>query len=236
MALLTCPDCGSSVSDQAFACQYCGRPVRAGEYTTADPSRTGADRPERPQSSASDSSPPPSPSEPVETESAPRPWVRYWARFIDTTIAIFGLAFVSGFLSPGAFADDESGWTLVFSALFVWIFVEAVMLSSWGTTPGKALLKVSVTRNGQDPPGFGTSLARSFRVWFFGLGIGFPVVTAITMLVAYNKLKKRGRTTWDRKLGLIVTHKEIGPLRWAVLVAILVGLFMLNVAASAGGM
>lgn len=234
MALLTCPDCGQSVSDQAFACQYCGRPVRAGEFKPAGSSGLGLDRPERPPAAAPGR--PQSPrAEPAEAEASRHPWIRYWARTIDTVIAAFGLAIVLAFLSPGAFSDDESGYALVFSALFVWIFVEAMMLATWGTTPGKALLRVRVAQNGQ-PPRFGTALSRSFRVWFFGLGIGFPVVTAITMLVAYNKLMKGGQTSWDRKLDLTVLHSEIGALRWAVLVVILIGLFMLNVAASAGGM
>lgn len=234
MALLTCPDCGQSVSDQAFACQYCGRPVRAGEFQPAGSPRHGVGQPERPASAV----PRPtesSPAEPAEAEPSRHPWIRYWARTVDTIIAVFGLAIVLGILSPGAFAEDESGYALVFSALFVWIFVEAMMLATWGTTPGKALLRVRVTQNGQ-PPRFGNALSRSFRVWFFGLGIGFPLVTAITMLVAYNKLMKRGKTSWDRKLDLSVLHGEIGALRWAVLVVILIGLFMLNVAAAAGGM
>lgn len=29
MALITCPDCGSDVSDAAPACPHCGHPVRA---------------------------------------------------------------------------------------------------------------------------------------------------------------------------------------------------------------
>ncbi len=29
MALIGCPDCGHQVSDQAFSCPQCGRPLRA---------------------------------------------------------------------------------------------------------------------------------------------------------------------------------------------------------------
>ena len=30
MALMNCPECGHQVSDQAFTCPHCGRPLRTG--------------------------------------------------------------------------------------------------------------------------------------------------------------------------------------------------------------
>ncbi|HEX8393041.1 MAG TPA: hypothetical protein VF665_11835 [Longimicrobium sp.] len=37
MALITCPDCGNSVSDAAPACIHCGRPIAAASPRTAAP-------------------------------------------------------------------------------------------------------------------------------------------------------------------------------------------------------
>ena len=43
MALITCPDCGGSVSDAASACIHCGRPMAAHAAPAADPMRRRID-------------------------------------------------------------------------------------------------------------------------------------------------------------------------------------------------
>lgn len=43
MALITCPDCGNSVSDLARACLQCGRPINEAASTTAYASRPAPD-------------------------------------------------------------------------------------------------------------------------------------------------------------------------------------------------
>lgn len=50
------------------------------------------------------------------------------------------------------------------------------------------------------------------------MGIGFPIATLITLLIAYKKLTEEGITTWDRKGGFVVSHKKIGALRTIVMI------------------
>jgi hypothetical protein len=57
-------------------------------------------------------------------------------------------------------------------------------------------------------------------VAFGGLGLGIPLVSFLTLLVGYNRLTKRGITTWDEKGQLKVTHKDLGWVR--VTLAVLV--------------
>lgn len=235
LALLICPDCEHTVSDQAFACPNCGRPVRAGEFRAPTGSPSGwAKDPPRQTATAATGGKRGSSATAAREEPARHPWIRYWARSVDSLLAALGFAIVIGFLSPGAFAEDDGDVALFFSALFVWIFVEAIMLSVWGTTPGKALMRIAVTRDGVRPLAFGDALARSFRVWFFGLGMGIPIVSVFTLIAAYKKLISRGKASWDTKLDLQVNHGKVSGLRWTALVVIILIVSILGVATASG--
>jgi uncharacterized RDD family membrane protein YckC len=129
-------------------------------------------------------------------------------------VSIVG-AFVAAIYSPDLL--DESEFVLTLWGLVVWMPIESFFISRFGATPGKALLRTRVRRADGRLPEYGTALSRSARVWFFGLGVGFPIVTAITMLVAHSKLTKHGRTTWDSHLDLVVEHREVGVFRTVVL-------------------
>lgn len=56
--------------------------------------------------------------------------------------------------------------------------------------------------------------------------MGIPVVSLITLLLAYDKLTKEKIAPWDRKYGLLVVHDKVSPARWGMVlfVAILLGL------------
>jgi uncharacterized RDD family membrane protein YckC len=103
--------------------------------------------------------------------------------------------------------------------LFTWVFFEALLLSTWGTTPGKALLKTTVQKSNSSKITLTDAFKRSFRVWLRGLGTGFPLVSIFTLVLSYRTLNEFGQTTWDRDGGFVVTHKKIGTVR--VLIAVL---------------
>ena len=122
-----------------------------------------------------------------------------------------------GIFNPDAFSDKGSDqlFELVFGlvVVFVWVFIESLFLSSTGTTPGKWLFKTRLIPPSGDKPDYSTALSRSFKVWWRGLGIGFPLASLITLIVAHGNLTKNGTTTWDRDDGFTVVHERIGPLR-----------------------
>lgn len=150
--------------------------------------------------------------------SAVRPWVRFWARTLDTCLfaPIAGAAI--GFAYPDAFAGEANDQVWGMILLFAWIFAESIFLSTIGTTPGKWFFKIKILHQSGEIS-LDNALSRSFKVWWRGLGIGFPIATLITHLVAYNNLTRNSVTTWDADGGFIVTHERIGVLR--VIVAIL---------------
>jgi hypothetical protein len=150
------------------------------------------------------------------------PWIRYFARSVDMTLfAMLGFVAV-GWLKPELLAQQGVEWILLVPILFVWAFVEAWFLSALGNTPGKWLLNTKVSlASGQDMD-YETAFWRSLKVWWRGLGTGFPLISGITMLVAYFGLVKQGATSWDDEGGFVVTHGKVSGFQWAVAIALLV--------------
>jgi hypothetical protein len=156
-----------------------------------------------------------------------RPWVRWWARMMDD--ALFGLVMLLlTFVYPRASETNDVIIGVVFS--FAYIFVEAFMLSAWGTTPGKALLNVRLRRVDGTIPNYFGALSRSFNVWVRGLGCGIGLVAVIAEGISHRKLVKDGITPWDKSGGFRVAHKSVERGRIITYVFVnlgIVGLFLL---------
>lgn len=155
-----------------------------------------------------------------------RPWVRYWARMLDIYSFTLLAGFVLGLIFP-ALNMLEIAFGMSLYSIFIWIFVESSLLSTWGTTPGKWLFKTSLRTNAGEKLSFSNALSRSFSVWWRGLGIGFPIASLITLLVAHRKLTIEGVTTWDRKGGFVVSHKKIGAIRVVIVTIFFISFILL---------
>lgn len=142
-----------------------------------------------------------------------RPWVRFWARLFDTWLFSLLLVFVLMTINPSLLNMNKIVFGMI--TLFILIFVESFLLSTWGwgTTPGKWLLEITLRDSKGRELTFLDALSRSFSVWWRGLGLGLPFVPLITTIVAYDHLIKKGITSWDREGGFVVSHKKIGPFR-----------------------
>ena len=57
-----------------------------------------------------------------------------------------------------------------------------------------------------------------------GLGLGLPIVSIITQIVAYRNLTTYRETSWDKSGGFVVSHQQIGGRRivGAIVFALLV--------------
>ena len=55
-------------------------------------------------------------------------------------------------------------------------------------------------------------LRRSFRVWWEGVGCGFPLLAPVLIAVAYEKLAQNQETDWDFAQDVLVTHGPPGVL------------------------
>jgi len=153
------------------------------------------------------------------------PWVRFWARMIDiSTVSIFWSLLVSIFIPRGL------GWELfsIFITIISIIVVEALLLSTWGTTPGKSLLQVYVREPQGRKLNFSQAINRCISVWVWGLGFGIPILSIIFPLLSYERIQETGAVKWDIEGVSLVSHNKIGIPRIGVVVSLLAGLIWLK--------
>jgi uncharacterized RDD family membrane protein YckC len=157
----------------------------------------------------------------------PRPWVRYWAKIMDLSLFAFTFAFLVGFINPDVLKIPEVPLTLLL--LLAYNFVEPILLSSWGTTPGRSFLKVTLRREDGRKLTYRQGLKRAFSVWLKGLGLGIPIIALFTQIASYNQLTKQGSTSWDREGKYRVSHRPIGIVRIALAVLYFAALVGVNI-------
>ncbi|SCA63460.1 Uncharacterized protein SCG7109_AP_00040 [Chlamydiales bacterium SCGC AG-110-M15] len=148
--------------------------------------------------------------------SQPKPWLRYLARQFDLNIGFLlsAIAFPTLFISGGVYG--------AFFLLLIWSVIESVLMTTWGTTPGKALLGIQVLKKDHTKLSFANSFGRSFRVVMRGMCFGFPFLSLGAMILAKWSLMKNGMTTWDRDGGFVVQHQNVDWIRIALVIAVFI--------------
>ncbi|MBU6382910.1 MAG: RDD family protein [Verrucomicrobia bacterium] len=146
------------------------------------------------------------------------PWIRCIARFFDYSLFCLVLLGIKKLCHDHI--PLRSYDRFIPFEFFVWIPVEAVLLSTWGTTPGKWFLKTKLKAGKRRALHFSMALKRSFNVWFRGLGMGIIGLNFFCLALAYQRLKMLKITSWDREDHIQVTHYPIG--RWRIYVAVFV--------------
>ena len=157
--------------------------------------------------------------------SEPRPWNRLAARLFD--YAIWGLMLallLSELHGAGVIGDEAAFWAghpLVAPILITatWIVVEALLIAALQQTPGKWLFGVYLQFSISDAYArrdvrsqLRRALRRAFRVWWEGIGCGFPLLAPVMIAVAYETVAQNGETDWDFAEDCLVTHSPPGAL------------------------
>ena len=144
------------------------------------------------------------------------PWRRYFARFFDIFIMIplYVMALIMMF--PNLYYEilyfGTVGSGLI--GLFIYtVFFEPSLLSIFGTTPGKALLNISIVGKDGEKLSYGKAMGRNFILWIQGLGLGIPFITAIAMIIAHNRLQNQKVTSWDEKYKAKLLYGDLGFFR-----------------------
>lgn len=159
-----------------------------------------------------------------EISSQNRPWVRCFARLCDycllklfLTAQLILVATITGKLLN---FPSYKAW--FFAIPFSWIVVETLLLSTWGTTPGKWLLTTSIRDIRGNKLSHQTAFLRSAEVWVKGVGLGVPIICCITQIISFNQLTKPlGKTSWDLNGECIVNHSRLNPLGVMGVIAII---------------
>lgn len=153
-----------------------------------------------------------------ENASHVNPWIRCVARFFDYSIFCLLILLIKKLLGEHIHPTSYDRY-LPFE-FFAWIPIEAALLSTWGTTPGKWFLKTKLKAGKKTHLHFYMALKRSFNVWFRGLGMGIVGINVFCLSIAYYKLKALKITSWDREDHIQVTHYPIP--KWRLYVAVFV--------------
>ena len=166
-----------------------------------------------------------------ESKKNVHPFLRFWARSFDYLLLNMMVWFVFDPPQISLAANEVQNLSEFFrrldelipreerirffqiqgGAFFVWNFIEALLISSFGTTPGKMLFNFRVLRKNGTQLNYLEALGRSIIIWIFGIGMGLPVLQIVAMILALFFLLKKGEALWDRTLQAKVHHKPLGP-------------------------
>ena len=155
--------------------------------------------------------------------SEPHPWHRLAARMFD--YAIWGLVLallLSQLRALGVVPERWAHWLAhpLLAPIVItlsWAPIEALLVTAVGTTPGKWLFGIYLQFSISDAYARRDTRAqlmrgmrRALRVWFQGVGCGFPLLAPIPVAIAHEKLAEKQETEWDFAEDCLVTHGPAG--------------------------
>ena len=173
-----------------------------------------------------------------------RPLTRFWARFFDYSLVAMLVVVFSEVEYPRdiSLADLVTRYEEIYDrpefqqlarmqayALLLWHVLEGILISVFGTTPGKALFGISVANADGTRVGAINGIIRSFLVFALGLGCFFhEILMLATLTFAFFRLMSRGITVWDQVLHLQVKHPPLSLVRILLAIMAFFALMMLQ--------
>jgi uncharacterized RDD family membrane protein YckC len=164
-------------------------------------------------------------------------WRRFFARSFDVYVDAFVAVVICIVLFLMARAAHigpiPKGFFIALGLFFlpIVLVVDALLLTIFGNTPGKALMAVHVVNaNGERLDGL-DYLKRNIRLWVSGYGLGIPIVSLVTMIWQGVRVGKGKPASYDVKAGTRVLSRPVGIVRkivWVVLALLLFGLSALG--------
>lgn len=141
-------------------------------------------------------------------KSAVRPWTRFWARHLDFFFFLTACLLIFTLLrNLGWVTTTIAGFVDIFPMfLLFWHFLEAYLISRWGTTPGKYLTGIHILNAEGNRLDLGASLRRSLGVYVLGVGLYIGGLSLIAYMFGYYFLLKNRRTFWDSTAESYVNH------------------------------
>ena len=169
----------------------------------------------------------------------PGPWRRYLARFLDGYVAL-GLISLIILNAPRLvlLRGIKLAGLLPLLTLAVWIlipFVDALIMAALGTTVGKWLLGIRVVGADGKRLTLMACLRRNFTIWWRGYGCGIPILSVITLVLAYGSaIQHQNRSSWDIEAGNIMLRRRRTILHYLLYSVLLLLLVTISVLARTG--
>lgn len=147
------------------------------------------------------------------------PWRRFFARFFD--LMLYGTVWYAlGLLVLQKSPATESGsaWfgAVGLMAVLMMVLIEPLFLATWGTTPGKWLLGLSVTDNRGQKLGYIDGLYRTAQALWSGFGFFIPIFRLIRGYRRYRDCVDGKTLTWEWDSELVLRDEK----PWRVLATI----------------
>ena len=149
----------------------------------------------------------------------PHPWRRYFARGIDLALVELPVSFVQYVLLHRNYTT-VSRWEDIVCALIGWgllLLLEPLLLARFGTTAGKWCMGITVTRPDGKRLSYSEALNRTALVWFYGAGLGLPLVELVCSYLSYRRYMNGEELAWES--GSIERFDERGTGRMVLLYA-----------------
>ena len=132
------------------------------------------------------------------------PWRRFWARSLDLAVSSMLVGVLLGVIRPSlaTYVGTPTGLEaiiILLSVLPVALTMDALIYWAMGNTPGKAIAAIEVLRAGGGRPLSAPAyLGRNFGVYVFGLGLGLPLISLLTLFLGYRRAAAGEVSNWDR--------------------------------------
>ena len=129
----------------------------------------------------------------------PHPWRRYLARGIDLALVGLPVSFVQYVLLHRNYTT-VSRWEDIVCALIGWgllLLLEPLLLARFGTTAGKWCMGITVTRPDGERLSYSEALNRTALVWFYGAGLGLPLVELVCSYLSYRRYTRGEELAWE---------------------------------------
>jgi uncharacterized RDD family membrane protein YckC len=102
-----------------------------------------------------------------------------------------------------------AGWCII-GFLLLYPTIEGLIISAYGTTPGKFAFGIRVLQNNGDLAPAGIAVYRSYLVQLFGNALYIPIAGTVANIALFIQLIRGKSAIWDKKCNLIVVHKPLG--------------------------
>lgn len=153
------------------------------------------------------------------------PWRRYFARSLDLSIMallVYGVLFLV-FRVNINYIPAFLKWLLGFVEWGLLIPLEALLLSRFGTTPGKWIMGIHLENADGRRLSFGQAADRAWTVFIRGQGMNLPLYDLWRNWKSYKDVQDLETLEWDEDVTLVA--KEFHPWRPVVYVAVSLILF-----------
>jgi len=139
------------------------------------------------------------------TQAAPYPWRRFFARTLDLTLYML-IWWIFAYL---VLHIPVLNWTIrnAIISMILMLLIEPLLLALFGTTLGKFIFGIRIlNENGKRLP-YGSGFTRACHIFYSGYGFSIPIYNLVRLYKSYNICKEKGIMNWDVYGGWVCSVK-----------------------------